>query len=99
MVARFGREGGAMPRSVVLPWYLQFPGQAKRIAGQTGGRMGERHNAFLVNGDLGRADFEIEGLKLTDELPLGRLRGRRDLLGRLERGPEGSPATEGLDGN
>src|SRR5262245_4891153 len=32
--------GGGLPPSVVLPWYLQFPGQAKRIAGQTGARMG-----------------------------------------------------------
>jgi hypothetical protein len=99
MVARYGRAAGGLPPSVVLPWYLQFPGQAKRIAGQTGGRMGERHNAFLVNGDLGRADFEIEGLRLTDDLPLGRLRGRRDLLGRLERPTEVGPPGETFDGS
>ena len=45
---RYGRPRGGLPPSVVLPWYLQFPGQPRRIAGQTGGRMGERHNAFLV---------------------------------------------------
>ena len=99
LTMRFGRPQGGLPPSVVLPWYLQFPGQSKKIAGQTGGRMGERYNAFLIQGDLARADFEIEGLKLTDEVPLGRVRGRRDLLGRLERAPEGSPATEGLDGS
>lgn len=95
MVARYGRGEGGLPPSVVLPWYLQFPGQPKRIAGQTGGRMGERYNAFLLNGDLGRADFEIEGLRLTDELPVARLRSRRDLLRRLD----ARPADESFDEN
>jgi hypothetical protein len=94
LVARYGRGSGGLPPSVVLPWYLQFPGQAKRIAGQTGGRMGERHNAFLINGDLGRADFEIEGLRLREELPIARLHSRNDLLGRLDH----RPADEGFDG-
>jgi hypothetical protein len=43
MVMRFGAAGEGLPPSVVLPWYLQFPGQPKRIAGQSGGRMGEQH--------------------------------------------------------
>jgi hypothetical protein len=84
MVQRYGREQRGLPPAVVLPWYLQFPGQPKRIAGQTGGRMGERHNAFLLSGDMGRSDFEIEGLRLTSDVPMGRLHSRRDLLGRLE---------------
>lgn len=84
MVQRYGREQRGLPPAVVLPWYLQFPGQPKRIAGQTGGRMGERHNAFLLSGDIGRADFEIEGLQLTTDVPMGRLLSRRNLLDRLE---------------
>jgi hypothetical protein len=99
LVMRYGRREGGLPPSVVLPWYLQFPGQGKRIAGQTGGRMGERHNAFLVNGDLGRADFEIEGLKVSPALPLDRLRRRRDLLGRLESPSDVRGPAEGFDGN
>src|SRR5438874_6496685 len=59
MVTRYGRPHAGLPPAVVLPWYLQFPGQAKRIAGQTGGRMSERYNAFLLKGDLGQADFEV----------------------------------------
>src|SRR5207237_1732614 len=84
MVQRHGRWRDGLPPSVVLPWYLQFPGQPRRIAGQTGGRMGERHNAFLIQGDLARADFEIEGLRLTEAVPLPRLARRRDLLHALE---------------
>ncbi len=84
MVTRYGEPKGGLPASAVLPWLLQFPGQAKRIAGQTGGRMGERYNAFVIEGDLARADFEIAGLKLTDELPLSRIGQRRGLLRRID---------------
>lgn len=87
LVMRYSRPGGGLPPSVVLPWYLQFPGQAKRIAGQTGGRMGERHNAFLLDGDLGRADYEIQGLALSPDVPPDRLRRRRG----LERGAGDGP--------
>jgi hypothetical protein len=91
LVTRYGRRRGGLPPSAVLPWYLQFPGQPKRIAGQTGGRMGERHNAFLIQGDLARADFQIAGVDLKAEAPLRRVRARRALLGRLER-PGRAPA-------
>lgn len=98
LVARFGTASQGLPSSVVLPWYLQFPGQARRIAGQTGGRMGERYNAFLLQGDVARADFEVQGLELPDETPLDRLRGRRDLLHQLQtRAPAGA-APEAFEG-
>jgi hypothetical protein len=84
LTMRYGQPDKGLPPSMVLPWYLQFPGQAKRIAGQTGGRMGERHNAFLIQGDLARADFAIEGLTLSDGLPLGRIQQRRSLLRRMD---------------
>ncbi len=83
MTMRFGPKGD-LPPSVVLPWYLQFPGQPKRIAGQTGGRMGESHNALLIQGDFGRDDFEIQGLQQREEIDGGRLHDRRVLLGRIE---------------
>jgi hypothetical protein len=84
MVARYGKAQAGMPPSVVLPWYLQFPGQPKRIAGQTGGRMGERYNAFLVDGDLGRSDFVIEGLDLPADVSHDRLADRGKLLDRIQ---------------
>jgi hypothetical protein len=95
LVTRYGQAHAGLPPSVVLPCYLQFPGQPKRIAGQTGGRMGERYNAFLLQGDVGRADFEIQGLRLSPDVPLGRLRHRRDLLRRLET----RPPIESFDAN
>jgi hypothetical protein len=99
LVMRYGRGRKGLPPSVVVPWYLQFPGQAKKIAGQTGGRMGERFNAFVIQGDLARADFEIEGLKFQNELPMSRLHQRRDLLRQLETATRVSPAAEQLDLN
>ncbi|HEY7311085.1 MAG TPA: DUF1501 domain-containing protein [Gemmataceae bacterium] len=84
LVMRYGSPRRGLPPSVVLPWYLQFPGQPKRIAGQTGGRMGERHSAFLIQGDFARADFAIEGLMLPRDVPLDRVGKRRDLLRRIE---------------
>src|SRR5262245_11374980 len=99
LVMRYGRPEGALPSSVVLPWYLQFPPQPKRIAGQTGGRMGERHNAFLLQGDLGRADYEIEGLPLPDDVPLGRLSHRRDLLAKLDWRTSDGALVEAHEGN
>jgi hypothetical protein len=97
MAMRYGEPGAGLPPSVVLPWYLQFPGQPKRIAGQTGGRMGERHNAFLLQGDFGRADFEVPGLRLPEDLPPDRLRQRRGLLGQLQARFLEGPAAEALD--
>src|SRR5262249_18272690 len=94
LTMRYGQPHGGLPPSVVLPWYLQFPGQAKRIAGQTGGRMGGRYGAFLIQGDRGRADFQIEGLHLTDDVPLGRMRQRRPLRDQIDTWTGNNPAVE-----
>jgi uncharacterized protein (DUF1501 family) len=98
MVMRYGRAHNGLPPSAVLPWYLQFPGQAKRIAGQTGGRMGERHNPFLVNGDIAREDFTLEGLVAPEEITRERFAERTALLERLQSG-SGNAATEAHDLN
>ena len=94
LVMRYGPRRQGLSPSVVLPWYLQFTGQPKRIAGQTGGRMGEVHNALLLAGDVGRADFEIAGLRLADDIPWQRMEARRALLQSLDR-PEA--AAKALD--
>jgi hypothetical protein len=84
LAMRFGRGERGLPPSVVLPWYLQFPGQARRIAGQTGARMGEIHNALLVSGDVGKADFQFTGLQLAADLPWSRMQARHDLRTALD---------------
>ncbi len=97
IVARYGRPRSGMPASVVLPSYLQFPGQPKRIAGQTGGRMGERYNAFLIDGDLGRSDYVIEGLELPHDMSLDRLASRNRLLDCLQSDSPIRPASAAYD--
>ncbi len=87
MTMRYGTAGSGLPSSIVLPWYLQFPGQAKPIAGQTGGRMGERHSALLVRGDSASNEFQLSGFELSESLPTERLDYRRDLLHRLRDAP------------
>jgi hypothetical protein len=46
--------------------------------------MGERHNAFLIQGDFAKADYQIEGIELRDDLPWERIRRRQELLRSIE---------------
>jgi Protein of unknown function (DUF1501) len=84
LAMRYGKPRNGLPPSAVLPWYLHFPGQPKRIAGQTGGRMGDRHNAFLVSGDIERPEFQLAGLQPDGDLLADRIDARQKLLERLE---------------
>lgn len=84
MAMRYGEPRGGLPPSIVLPWHLQFPGQSRRIAGQTGGRMGERHSAMLIEGDSTDRRFRVDELHLRETMPLARIQARRELLGHLQ---------------
>jgi hypothetical protein len=81
---RYGERRVALPPAVVLPWYIQFAGQDKRIAGQTGGRMGQLNNPFLVLGDPSESSFAVRGIQLPDDVPVERVRARRELLKLVE---------------
>ena len=80
MMMRYGKAVGGMPSSVVLPWYLMFPSQGARIAGQSSGLMGDAHNAFLIEGDPSHADFSVPGIRLPSDVPAARLLRREGLL-------------------
>jgi hypothetical protein len=84
LVSRFGQSPNGLPPSIVLPWYTQFVGQDKRIAGQTGGRMGEQWNPFLIQADPSQPDFEVQGVIPLPDLPAERLHRRRDLGRKLD---------------
>lgn len=84
MVMRYGARQGGLPPSVVLPWYTQFVGQDRRIAGQTGGRMGEEFNPWLVEGDPAQAGFQLHGLEPLPELSAERWGRRRSLVEQLQ---------------
>lgn len=85
LVERFvPNSTSGIPPSVVLPWYTQFVGQDKIIAGQTGGRMGSRFDPFLIEGNPVESEFEIHGLKPLNELNTPRLQQRQRLVSVLE---------------
>ena len=84
MVARYRAATAGVPASVVLPWYLQFPGQSRRIAGQTGGRMGEQYNAVLIEGDDQTLAFRAGALQLQEHVPWQRVAARRQLLATID---------------
>jgi uncharacterized protein (DUF1501 family) len=84
MTMRFKATASGLPSSVVLPWYSQFVGQDRRIAGQTGGRMGERWNPFLIPGDPTAADFQVEGVRLPSDVSLNRFAHRGHLLSHVQ---------------
>jgi hypothetical protein len=80
LVMRHGPAAGGLPRSVVLPWYTQFVGQDRRIAGQTGGRLGETWNPLLIDDDPSASGFEVQGLQLPPEVSPARFTRRVALL-------------------
>jgi len=85
LAMRYGENRGGLPSSIVLPWYLQFPGQSRLIAGQTAGRMGRSHDAVLVDGDPNKDDFQVKGFELAADVSTDRLDRRRTLLSQFER--------------
>ena len=84
LVSQFGNHRGSLPEAAVLPWYTQFVGQDRRIAGQTGGRMGEHFDPFLVEGDPTHADFDVHGLQLPKDVDAQRFNARKEFRRRLE---------------
>jgi hypothetical protein len=84
LTSRYAERRAALPPAVVLPWYIQFAGQDKRIAGQTGGRMGDLSNAFLVQGDPSHDRFDVQGMQLASDVSVERVRARRELRRQLD---------------
>jgi hypothetical protein len=84
LVTRFGPVGSGLPSAVVLPWHSQFRGQQSRIAGQTGGRMGEQFNPFLLSAGLDTGEFDARELQSEDAATSARLARRGRLLGQLD---------------
>ncbi len=84
LVMRYGKPRGGLPSSIVLPWYCMFPSQGMRIAGQSGGVMGEQFNAFLVDSDPSQKNFDVPGVRLLDGVNTDRLNRRRGLLRDME---------------
>jgi hypothetical protein len=83
LVARYGGTPQGLPSSIVLPWYTQFVGQDRRIAGQTGGRMGEHWSPFLIDADPTQPRFDVPGVAALEGVDPRRRQARRTLLTQL----------------
>ncbi|REK25588.1 MAG: DUF1501 domain-containing protein [Planctomycetota bacterium] len=83
LTMQYGRQQPGLPNSIVLPWYLQFPGQERLIAGQRAGRMGRGRDAMLVEGDPSQPDFAMQGFLLPEDVSHARLVERRRVLSKL----------------
>jgi hypothetical protein len=84
IAGRYHGWSRGMPPFVSLPTLFQPPGNGV-WPGQTGGFLGERFGPLVVEGDKHSARFRLPALELPDGMSAGRLEGRRDLLGRVDR--------------
>jgi hypothetical protein len=82
--ALFGRQPRDLPGYVALPSVL-LDGDGGEVPGQGPGFLGQRHAAFLVNGDPTQPDFSIDTLNLPADVDARRLRGRIGLQAALDR--------------
>lgn len=92
LMTRAGLPSARLPPAIVLPWHSQFMGQSERIAGQTGGRMGEQFNPFLLRAGLDGGQFDAAELRLSDASAGNRLQRRTQLLQGLQAVSAGSEA-------
>ena len=84
LATRYAPAPVGSPPSIVLPVFSHFVGQSKRIAGQTGGRMGEQFNPLLIECDPSQEDFEYEGFRTLPGVGQNRLAERRRLVEQLQ---------------
>lgn len=92
LLTRSSLSESRLPPAIVLPWHSQFMGQSERIAGQTGGRMGEQFSPFLLQAGLDGGKFDAAELQLPDAAAGHRLQRRTALLQRLQETRPAVPA-------
>ena len=93
LIARVRPVGGALPPSVIMPWIVSHPAApGGKAPGQHGGWLGKSFDPFLLPGDPNAEGFRVEGLGLPEGLPDDRVRSRRELLSRFDRGAVDAPS-------
>jgi hypothetical protein len=73
--------GQGVPTHVALPHVMH---NVVQLPGQTAGFLGAAHSPFQVTRDPSAADFRVDELELTADLPAARLEDRRFLLAQVE---------------
>jgi hypothetical protein len=82
VLAKLRPSGGKLPDFVHLPEYQSNNGHD--IGGQSAGFLGAAHDPFIA-GDPSLPDYKLPGLGPRPDVPGRRLRGRGELLSRLDR--------------
>ncbi len=82
VLAKLRPGGGPLPDFVHIPEYQSNLGVD--IAGQSAGFLGAAYDPFVA-GDPSLPNYRIPGLSPAREVPPARLKGRADLLGKIDR--------------
>jgi uncharacterized protein (DUF1501 family) len=83
VVRRFLPDVGGMPSAVTLPEQAANDGNIT-WPGQDAGFLGRASDPWLLSGDPSAAAFDIEGLRLTADVPFDRFERRRTLREQMD---------------
>ncbi len=74
-----------LPTAVTLPRWNRFLDLPNDYAGEKAGFLGSAFDPWLVQAEAGGQSFRLDALSLPNDIPVGRLHERRDLLAALDR--------------
>jgi hypothetical protein len=85
LVSKLRPTTNGMPSFVAMPWKAFHPAAPGGEApGQHGGWLGPAHDGMLLTGDLNDPNWRPQGLALPNDIGIGRLESRVELLKMLD---------------
>jgi len=84
MTMKYARPISALPQAITLPRYSKFVDQAMRIAGQSGGILGQNYDPFVIADDPSDENFRIDWLTQLEAMTSLRLSGRQRLVEQVD---------------
>lgn len=85
VVAKVRGPRTAFPPAVTLPRWNRFLDVPNDYAGETAGFLGHTYDPWLIKAEPNSTEFEVSGIDLPENVSLGRLGERRQLLESLDR--------------
>lgn len=85
LVSKLRPSTSGLPSFVAMPWKAFHPAAPGGEApGQHGGWLGSAYDGMLLGGDLNDPNWRPQGLSLPDDISIGRLESRVELLKKLD---------------
>ena len=85
LVSKLRPSANGLPSFVAMPWKALHPAAPGGEApGQHGGWLGSAYDGMLLGGDLNDPNWQPQGLSLPDDIGIGRLESRVELLKTLD---------------